>query len=220
MKPVLGARYPLPLSAYTELLARVSVTRSLWYSWRLRGRVLAGRGSRIRIHRTARVEGPPGWMLVIGMAHDSTPGAVLRMRPRSRLTLGGRVQFMRGTTVHLGYDAHLSVGAGTFVNDGATVHCDHRVEIGADCAISWGVRILDSDVHALLKDGVEQPRHAPVVIGDHCWLGTGATVLKGAELGDHCVAGASAVVTGRFGPGTLVHGVPARAVSKDVSWKH
>ncbi|GMA86774.1 hypothetical protein GCM10025868_20240 [Angustibacter aerolatus] len=54
---------------------------------------------------------------------------------------------MRGASVTVGYDAHLAIGAGSFLNDGASVVCEERVEIGRDCAISWGARVLDTDVH-------------------------------------------------------------------------
>jgi acetyltransferase-like isoleucine patch superfamily enzyme len=220
VRPLFGAKYPLPLSAYIEILARVSITQTLWNSWRLRGRVIVGRGSRLYVHRTARVEGPQGWTLVVGMTHDARGGAVVRMRPRSRLTVGGRVQIMRTAEVQVGYDAQLSLGAGTFVNDGALVYCGQSIEIGSDCAISWGVRILDTDVHQLITDGQEQPHRAPVRIGDHCWLGAGATVLKGTVLGQDCVVAAAGVVTGTFGPGVLVSGIPGRPSPKPVTWRH
>jgi acetyltransferase-like isoleucine patch superfamily enzyme len=49
-----------------------------------------------------------------------------------------------------------------------------------------------------------------VVIGDRCWIGAKAVILKGARLGDGCVIGAGAVVTKSVKPGAVVAGVPAR----------
>jgi acetyltransferase-like isoleucine patch superfamily enzyme len=216
----LTSRYKPPKSFYVEVAMRTSVIRSAWYSTRFRGIVLVGRGTRVRVHRTATVRLAPGAMLILGIAHDSRAGAVLRMRPRSTLEIDGRVQVMRAATVTVGYDARLSIGAGAFVNDGASVVCDQEVDIGRDCAISWGARIMDTDVHQLVRGQDEEARHAPVRIGDRCWIGAGAVVLKGVELANDCVVGAGSVVTRSAGPGLLLVGAPAKAGARDVSWRH
>jgi acetyltransferase-like isoleucine patch superfamily enzyme len=54
-----------------------------------------------------------------------------------------------------------------------------------------------------------------IVIGDDCWLGTGAIILPGVKLGDHVVVAAGAVVTHSFPEGDLLlAGVPAAVVKK------
>lgn len=53
----------------------------------------------------------------------------------------------------------------------------------------------------------------PIVIGDNCWLATGATVLQGVRLGNHTIVAAGAVVTRSFPEGdVLLAGVPASIV--------
>ena len=49
-----------------------------------------------------------------------------------------------------------------------------------------------------------------VVIGNRCWIGAKAVILKGVQLGDGCVVAAGAVVTRSVEPGAVVAGVPAR----------
>ena len=34
-----------------------------------------------------------------------------------------------------------------------------------------------------------------VYIGNHCWIGNSAVILKGAHISDHCVIGAGCVVS-------------------------
>jgi acetyltransferase-like isoleucine patch superfamily enzyme len=51
-----------------------------------------------------------------------------------------------------------------------------------------------------------------VKIGNHCWIGAGAIILKNVELGDACVVGAGAVVTKSFPNGSVIAGVPARLI--------
>jgi len=92
------------------------------------------------------------------------------------------------------------------------------VTIGRLCTVSWDVQITDNDFHALTVDGVRQPMTAPVVIGDSVWIATGAVILKGVTIGDGAVVAAGAVVTGDVASGTVVAGVPARAVGRAEAW--
>ena len=57
---------------------------------------------------------------------------------------------------------------------------------------------------------------APVVIGDHVFLGANAVVLMGVTIGDRAVIGAGAVVTADVAPDTVVTGVPAKPSARVV----
>jgi acetyltransferase-like isoleucine patch superfamily enzyme len=219
-KDVLGrSSYQLPRSFYIRAFRRVSMWKTLWYSLRMRGPVIVGRGSWITIARSARIELARGSVLLVGLMHQSRAGASLELKPRARLKIAGRVQIMRSCQVSVWYDATMSVGHGTFFNDGAHAFCQQQLTVGRDCAISWGVTVTDSDVHQLVRGGVESPRHAPVVIGDGCWLGSGSTVLKGVRVGDGAVVAAGAVVATDVAAGALVGGVPARPIDHGVTWR-
>ena len=210
-------RSPVPISYYVELARNCSVLKTAWYSIRFHGVVVVGRGSRIRVHRSARVSLASKSVLAIGIAHATPVGAVLRLRPRSNLRVDGRVQIMRACNVAVDYDATLTIGADTFFNEGSSVVCYSDTTIGSGCAISWGVRILDSDVHKLVQEGKSSP-HAPIQIGKDCWIGTNAVVLKGTELGDGSIVAAGAVVASKVPPNSLVAGVPARVMRENVTW--
>ena len=58
----------------------------------------------------------------------------------------------------------------------------------------------------------------PIIIGDKVWIGMRATILKGVVIGDGAIIAAGAVVTKDVSPGTLVGGVPAKLIKKDVIW--
>jgi maltose O-acetyltransferase len=77
-----------------------------------------------------------------------------------------------------------------------------------------GVYITDSN-HTLLpgRHVSECPMDAgAVTIGNGCWIGAKAVILKDVTLGDRCVVAAGAVVTKSFPAGSVVAGVPARLV--------
>jgi carbonic anhydrase/acetyltransferase-like protein (isoleucine patch superfamily) len=93
--------------------------------------------------------------------------------------------------------APITVGHGTNIQDGATVH----VDTGLPCTIGHGVTV-----------GHNAVLHA-CTVGDDCLIGMGAVVLSGAVIGKESIVGAGALVTeGKvFPPRSLILGSPAKA---------
>ncbi len=147
-------------------------------------------------------------------ARDTT---VVRIRPGASFDCHGMVSVQRGSRIVVD-GGSLSIGHGTNVNGLAKIFCVESVTIGSGCTISWDVQVMDTDFHALTVGGVPRPMTAPVTIGDHVWIGTGALILKGATIGDGAVVAAGAVVTGAVEPGAIVAGVPARPVGRAEGW--
>jgi hypothetical protein len=79
---------------------------------------------------------------------------------------------------------------------------------GAPGWIGPGTRVFDSDQHDLDADHPEAPD--PVRIGDHAWIASDVTVLRGVRVGHHSVVGARSVVTRDVPDHTLALGAPAR----------
>ena len=59
---------------------------------------------------------------------------------------------------------------------------------------------------------------APIVIGDHVWIGMNVIVLKGVTIGEGSIVAAGSVVNKDVPPHCLVAGVPAKVVKTDVTW--
>lgn len=55
--------------------------------------------------------------------------------------------------------------------------------------------------------------YGPVCIGEDCWIGSHAVILKGVNIGEGAVVAAGAVVTRDIPPYAVAAGVPARVVS-------
>lgn len=134
----------------------------------------------------------------------------------SKIRFGSRVRLFPGVRIELvERDAMVEIGSRTYINRNSEIHCATSVTIGEDCAIAWGVVILDNDAHSI--NGAYS--RAPVRIGNHVWIGQGARVLKGVTIGDGAIVGLGAVVTRDVPARTLVVGQPARVVREDVEWE-
>jgi len=90
------------------------------------------------------------------------------------------------------------IGEGSNVQEQAVLHSDP----GKPCTIGKGVTVG----HKAMLHGC--------TIGNNVLIGMGATILNNAVIPDNCLVGAGALVTeGKtFPPGSLIMGVPAKAV--------
>lgn len=95
------------------------------------------------------------------------------------------------------------------------------ITIGRDCLFSSSVKIRTGDSHSLLckTTGQRINPSESVTIGNHVWVGTDATILKGVSIADGCVVGAGALLCKKYEtPNCALAGVPAREIRQDVDW--
>jgi acetyltransferase-like isoleucine patch superfamily enzyme len=63
------------------------------------------------------------------------------------------------------------------------------------------------------------PHTAPIRIGRHVLVGTGAMILKGVTIGDGAVVAAGSVVTRDVEAGAIVAGNPAKRLGDASDWE-
>jgi len=134
----------------------------------------------------------------------------------AQLIVHDAFQFYTGCVVTVNGGAILELGSGS-ANMNTAIHCFERISIGDDVHIAERVMIRDSDNHDLLYDGYK--RSAPIIIGNHVWIGMSAIILKGVTIGDGAVIAAGAVVNRDVPAGGIVGGVPARVIKTGIEWK-
>ncbi|MFZ2526109.1 MAG: acyltransferase [Rhodococcus sp. (in: high G+C Gram-positive bacteria)] len=98
-----------------------------------------------------------------------------------------------GDAVSIGSRCLLDARGGLAIGDGAVLASDVHL-IGA-------YHVIDSDTF----ESVEQP----IVIGDHAWIASRATVLCGVTIGRGAVVGACSLVRKDVAEKEIVAGVPA-----------
>lgn len=107
----------------------------------------------------------------------------------------------------------VEIGENTWIGPFCSLDGTGGLRIGNYCSISLGCQILSHDtVKWAVSGGVMKYEYAPTAIGNCCFLGTYAVVLKGVTIGNHCVVGAGAVVTKNVPDMTIVAGVPAQPI--------
>jgi acetyltransferase-like isoleucine patch superfamily enzyme len=152
----------------------------------------------------------------IPLLGKSTPRSditVIAVSSNAILSLNG-CTIGRGVKLSVGSSANLSIADNSYITDGSRISAQKSITIGQNCAISFGVTIIDDDGHGF---GLP-PYSAPIVIEDNVWIGCNVTILKGVTIGEGSVVAAGAVVTKSCQPHSLIAGVPARVIKEGVSW--
>lgn len=121
-----------------------------------------------------------------------------------------------GCSIGIQENATLSIGTG-YMSFDSIIRCSEKITIGNGVFIAEGVLIRDSDGHSIISE--PHKNKAPIVIGNHVWIGSRATILKGVTIGDGAIIAAGAVVTKDVPPKTLVGGVPAKVIKENVEWE-
>ena len=164
--------------------------------------------------------------------------AWLKLRFRGRLVTDGIAFVGPGVTIEIGKDAKLHLGRWSWVGHGTkirahegevligaksvlgqecTISSFQHVSIGRECIVADRVMLIDFD-HGVVE--VERPIRLQgiykrdVEVGNNCWIGYGACILRGVTVGDNCIVGSNSVVTKDVPDDTVVAGMPARPLRK------
>jgi acetyltransferase-like isoleucine patch superfamily enzyme len=130
------------------------------------------------------------------------------------LRINGSVPWQVHFTSKVAAPRNIRIGTGvrkSFAGcGGCYVQGINGIYIGDRTIFAPGVKIISANHDEGDLGGHEACE--PINIGADCWIGANAVILPGVRLGDRCVVGAGAVVTRSFEAGSVLVGVPARAV--------
>jgi acetyltransferase-like isoleucine patch superfamily enzyme len=111
------------------------------------------------------------------------------------------------------FGKNIAVGRDVFINSGCHFQDQGGITIGDGSLIGHNV-VLATINHDLSPLNNRENHYAPIVIEDHVWIGSNATILPGVTIGRWAVVGAGAVVTKDVEEFTVVGGVPAKEIRK------
>jgi maltose O-acetyltransferase len=183
------------------------------------------RPSTVSVRKFLKVLGSPRLAAALINAQVQFRGkakAPLSVRLRGRIIISGDGQVEFGNGVSLVGDvvpieivchkgARVSIGDDTFVNYGSLISAYKHIEIGHHCLLGHYLTLLDNNEHDVEQLEVPAPS-APIVIGDHVWIGSRVIILPGVSIGHGAAVGAGSVVTKSIPPRCLAVGNPARVL--------
>ena len=134
----------------------------------------------------------------------------------AELHVKGDFTIWAGSFIRVSKNSRLIIHDG-FCNENVQITAGDYIEIGSGATIGRDVVIRSYDGHTIVEDGylISKPTH----IGEHVWIGQGASVLKGVTIGDGAIVAANAVVTKDVPAHSAVGGNPAKVIKENVYWK-
>lgn len=173
----------------------------------------------VEIDNSALVNIEGSISLNVDLPKKSRKETLLIVKKNAEISVKGHFEVFYDSEICVYPDAKLELGYG-YINAGTQIRCMQHIKIGNQCAIGRNVMIMDFDAHHIkYQDGSQNEYVAGIEIGEHVWIGAGATILKGVTIGDGAVIGAGAVVTKNVRANTIVAGNPAKVIHEHVEWK-
>lgn len=135
---------------------------------------------------------------------------------------------MRECILATGIGAKVNIGDGfTMEHNGVIDIANHTsLSIGNDCMFSWYVFLLSGDMHTIfdvatkinINSTPEISKSRKIKIGNHVWVGAGASILYGSEIDDGSIIGAESLVKGKIPNNCIAAGNPAKIIRRSVAW--
>lgn len=142
--------------------------------------------------------------------------SILRIDDGGQVVVNGKFQAYYGADIICFKNAELILSGG-FINSDVKIRCMRRIVIGKGAKISHDVTLIDGDGHIMEYENYEPKK--PIIIKEHVWIGTKATILKGVTIGEGAVVAAGSVVTKDVPSHCLVAGNPARVIKENITWR-
>lgn len=129
------------------------------------------------------------------------------------------------------WNGKISLGEFSAIGIGSVIRSVESVVVGKCTAISTNVVISDNNNHPVnpadrlilrktppgsFERSWINSEHAPIIIGDNCWIGENSRICKGVTIGDGAIVAANAVVTKDVPANSIVAGNPGRIVKTDI----
>jgi acetyltransferase-like isoleucine patch superfamily enzyme len=152
-----------------------------------------------------------------GGIYDSLKDRCKIFMINSTLEIYGNVSLYPGVLIYA-VNANIIIRNNTKINGGVEIVSLKKIDIGEECLFAEGIIVRDNDGHTINPGAGDASAAKEVKIGNHCWIGQRATILKGVTLDNNVIVGAGAVVVGSFPSNVAVAGIPAKIIKENVSW--
>lgn len=142
----------------------------------------------------------------------------------SHIIFRGKARFARGVSLRCDEGGIIDVGNNVSFNQNFFCASNSTVKIGNDLMGGWNITIRDCDGHPIFPVGSDIAYEGvkPIEIGNHVWVGSEVTLMKGSKIPDESIVGWGSLVTHDLAQKSNVSivGVPAKVVKVNIRWEH
>ena len=142
------------------------------------------------------------------------PGVKFEIGKDAKVVLGRWSWVGNGCKIRA-HEGEVRIGAKTVIGQECTFSAFQHISIGRECIVADRTMFIDFD-HGVVE--VERPIRLQgiykrdVRVGNNCWIGYGAAVLRGCTVGDNAIVGTYTVVTKDVPDNAVAVGQPAKVV--------
>lgn len=120
---------------------------------------------------------------------------------------------------------NISIGGGCQIctvseNSESHIISSKKVIIGNRTIISWDTQIMDTDFHNIYNKKSELLNaDASIVIGEHVWIASKVSILKGSIIYDDIIISSGSIINGILKESNAIYtGLPIRKIKENVYW--
>ena len=140
----------------------------------------------------------------------------LVIRENGRFCVNKRCEIMEGCDIQIHKNGIFTVDD-FHSNIDLEISCGEQIRLIGDVSAGRHVRLKDFNGHEVSYSGY--PRSKPIVVEDHVWICTGASINPGVHIQSGSVIADNANVTSNIPPKSFVQGNPASIVANDITFK-
>lgn len=140
------------------------------------------------------------------------------------IIINGNAQIGAGSKISVMEGGVLELGSDFSITGQSQIICGKHIKFGNRCLMSWDILVMDTDFHKITEKSGNKILNppAPIIIGDHVWIGCRTTILKGVEIADNAIIAAGATITRSITDKNVIYGgsgKDAGIIRRDVEWK-
>lgn len=163
-------------------------------------------------------------IIVIGDCSQLNNVYVFVQGSNNTIHIGNYVTFAKGSELWIeGNNCLLQIGEhSTFENAHlAVTENNSKIIIGKDCMFAYDIDVRTGDSHSIIDEITNtRTNYAKnVIIGNHVWVASHCSILKGVIIDDNCVIATRSTVTKSFAKkGVVIGGCPAKVIKNNINW--
>ena len=115
------------------------------------------------------------------------------MKRNIKFIVGKKFRIRNNVSFRIYNEGRVIVGNNCFFNDGCSINCQKKIEIGNNLICGQNVMFFDHDHD--YKNDINNFIRDEIKIGNNVWIGANCIILKGVTIGDNVVIAAGSIIT-------------------------